>query len=128
MRYLVSIVFLLLLNLNGCTNHSVLGSNESAPTNNTILSDKCEANIETLYNALADNRNALQEEANVCSPTTSFRIVNNRNRIVHHNVTMRQTLLSTHRPVVAKLIHHSITQLVAFPKEYHIFRLRRILI
>ncbi|MBR2771091.1 MAG: hypothetical protein IKD78_03625, partial [Bacteroidales bacterium] len=67
------------------------------------------------------------QESTVCSPGFSVRVLPNRTRTVS-NVSIRQVLLLTHKPAVSRLIHHSITQLVAFPKEYHVFRLRRILI
>lgn len=128
MRRFSTILLLFILGLMGCTTSSVPTENENLQTDETVLLDKMEANMEAFYHAAADNRNALQEEANICVPTTSARVLTNRNRVINHPVTIRQALLQTHRPVVKNLIHHSIIQLVAFPKEYHIFRLRRILI
>lgn len=128
MRIVATILFLLLLQLNGCTNYSVSDEKEETQAENSVLADKVESDLMNLYNAAADNRNALQQEANICLPTTSVHILVHRNRVVNHNVSIRHALLQTHRPTVSKLIHHSVTQLVAFPKEYHIFRLRRILV
>ena len=112
----------------GCTISSVSMEKENLQADETVLLDKMEANMAAFFYAAAANRNALQEEANICVPTTSARVLTNRNRVINHPVTIRQALLQTHRPVVKNLIHHSVIQLVAFPKEYHIFRLRRILI
>ena len=84
-----------------------------------------EANLMNLYNAAAETRHAVQQENAVCSPGFSVRVLPNR---TVSNVSIRQVLLSTHKPAVSRLIHHSVTQLVAFPKEYHVFRLRRILV
>jgi hypothetical protein len=112
----------------GCTTSSVSTENGNLQADETVLLDKMEANMEAFFYAAAANRNALQEEANICVPTTSARVLTNRNRVINHPVTIRQALLQTHRPVAKNLIHHSIIQLVAFPKEYHIFQLRRILI
>ena len=112
----------------GCTTSSVPTENGNLQADETVLLDKMEANMAAFYYAAAANRNALQEEANFCVPTTSARVLTNRNRIINHPVSIRQALLQTHRPVVKNLIHHSIIQLVAFPKEYHVFQLRRILI
>ena len=128
MRIVATILFLLLMQLNGCTNLSVSGIREEAQAESSVLADKVESDLMNLYNAAADNRNALQQEANICLPTTVVHILVHRNRVVNHNVSIRHALLQTHRPTVSKLIHHSVTQLVAFPKEYHIFRLRRILV
>ena len=129
MRNLGFILWLfLLLPLSSCVNYSISVNNEPTQAQSTVLIDKVEANLMNLYMAASANRNALQEEANIGAPTTSVRILTNRNRSINQNVTIRHTLLSTHRPAVSKLIHHPVTQFIAFPKEYHVFRLRRILI
>lgn len=128
MRIVATILFLLLLQLNGCTNYSVSDAKEETQAENSVLADKVESDLMNLYNAAADNRNALQQEANICLPTTSVHILAHRHRVINHNVSIRHALLQTHRPAVSKLIHHSVTQLVAFPKEHHVFRLRRILV
>ena len=128
MRRFSAILLLFILGLMGCTTSSVPTEKGDLQADETVLLDKMEANMEAFYHAAAANRNALQEEANFCVPTTSARVLTQRNRVINHPVTIRQALLKTHRPVVKNLIHHSIIQLVAFPKEYHIFRLRRILI
>lgn len=101
--------------------------NEWSKTENIVFVDDVEANLMNLYNATADTRNALQQETSVCLSGFSVRVLPSRTRTVS-NVNIRQVLLSTHKPAVSGLIHHSVIQLVAFPKEYHIFRLRRILI
>ena len=80
-----------------------------------------------LYSAATDTRNALQQESSVCFTGFSVRVLPQRTRTIS-NVSIRQVLLSTHKPVISTLMHHPITQLVAFPKEYHVFRLRRILV
>jgi hypothetical protein len=127
MRILVTILFFFLASLNGCVSHSVSMDNEWSKTENIVFVDDVEANLMNLYNATADTRNALQQETPVCLSCFSARVLPSRTRTVS-NVSTRQVLLSTHKPAVSRLIHHSVTQLVAFPKEYHIFRLRRILI
>ena len=96
-------------------------------TENIVFVDDVEANMMNLYNATADTRNALQQETPVCLSGFSVRVLPSRTRTIS-NISTRQVLLSTHKPAVSRLIHHSVIQLVAFPKEYHIFRLRRILI
>lgn len=128
MRPIVAILLFLFLPFTGCTNRSV--SNEKVGVDDvaSVLMDQLEANQMALYNATAANRNALQEEANFCAPTTNVRVLTNRNRVVNHQVTIRQALMQTHRPAVKNLIHHSVVQLVAFPKETYVFRLRRILV
>ena len=93
----------------------------------TVLTGEMESNLMNLYNATVNTRNAVQQESTVCPMGFSVRILTNRTR-TNSNVSIRQVLLSTHKPAVSRLIHYSVTQLVAFPKEYHIFRLRRILI
>ena len=128
MRRFSAILLLFVLGLMGCTTSSLPTEKGNLQTDETVLLDQMEANMEAFFNAAAANRNALQEEANICVPTTSARVLTNRNRVINHPVTIRQTLLQTHRPAVKNLIHHSIIQLVAFPKEYHVFQLRRILI
>ena len=130
MRNLGLIVLLfLLLPMSGCTSHAGSSDCVEEKTSTSVLLDKVESNLMNLYSAASDNRNALQEEANAWVPVGSVRIVNQRNRnVIQHHVTLRQALMRTHRPAVSRLIHHSITQLLAFSKEYHIFRLRRILI
>lgn len=127
MRIVATILFLL-LQLNGCTNLSASGIRKEARAENSVLADKVESDLMNLYNAAADNRNALQQEANICLPTTVVHVLAHRHRVINYNVTIRHALLQTHRPTVSKLIHHSVTQLVAFPKEYHVFLLRRILV
>lgn len=101
--------------------------NEWSRTENSTFVDDVESNLMNLYSSAADTRNALQQETTVCTPGFSVRVLPNRTRTVS-NVSTRQVLLSTHKPVISRLMHHSITQLIAFPKEYHVFRLRRILI
>lgn len=128
MRVVATILFLLLLQLSDCTNLSVSDAKEETRAENSVLADKVESDLMNLYNAAADNRNALQQEANICLPTTSVHILVHRHRVINHNVSIRHALLQTHRPTVSKLVHHSVTQLVAFLKEYHVFRLRRILV
>ena len=127
MRVLVTILFFFLASLNGCVNHSVSMNKEWTNTENIVFVDDVEANMMNLYNATADTRNALQQETPVCLSGFSVRVLPSRTRTIS-NISTRQVLLSTHKPAVSRLIHHSVIQLVAFPKEYHIFRLRRILI
>ena len=127
MRLLITILFFFLASLNGCVNLSVSMDKELSRTENTVFFDDVEANLMNLYNAAADTRNALQQETPVCLSGFSVRVLPSRTRTVS-NISTRQVLLSTHKPAVSRLIHHSIIQLVAFPKEYHIFWLRRILI
>lgn len=127
MRVLVTILFFFLASLNGCVNHSVSTDKELSRTEETVFVDDVETSLMNLYSAAADTRNALQQETPVCLSGFSVRVLPSRTRTVS-NVSTRQVLLSTHKPVVSRLIHHSIIQLVAFPKEYHVFRLRRILI
>ncbi|MBR6846880.1 MAG: hypothetical protein IKM74_01980 [Bacteroidales bacterium] len=115
------------MSLNGCVNQLVSTGKEFSKTENIIFVDSMEANLMNLYNAAAETRHAVQQESTVCSPGFSARVLPNRTRTVS-NVSIRQVLLSTHKPAVSRFIHHSVTQLVAFPKEYHVLRLRRILI
>ena len=127
MRILVTILFFFLASLNGCVSHSVSMDKEWPRTESIVFVDDVEANLMNLYNAAADTRNALQQETSVCLSGFSVRVLPSRTRTVS-NVSIRQVLLSTHKPAISRLIHYSIIQLVAFPKEYHVFRLRRILI
>lgn len=115
------------MSLNGCVSQSVSTGKDCPKTDSFVFVDSMEANMMNLYNAAAETRHAVQQESTVCSPGFSVRVLPNRTRTVS-NVSIRQVLLSTHKPAVSRLIHHSVTQLVAFPKEYHVFRLRRILI
>ena len=125
MRVLLAILFLFIANFSGCVNHSVSIEIDRQSRPSTVLFDEMEDNLMNLYNAAADTRHAVQQETTVCLSGFSVRVLPNRTRTVS-NVSIRQVLLSTHKPAVSRLIHHSVTQLVAFPKEYHIFRLRRI--
>ena len=127
MRLLVIILLFFLASLNGCVNHSLSMDNEWSRTENSTFVDDVESNLMNLYSSAADTRNALQQETTVCTSGFSVRVLPNRTRTVS-NVSTRQVLLSTHKPVISRLMHHSITQLIAFPKEYHVFQLRRILI
>ncbi|MBQ6770100.1 MAG: hypothetical protein IJP44_03875 [Bacteroidales bacterium] len=127
MRVLLAILFLFIANFSGCVNHSVSIEIDRQSRPSTVLFDEMEDNLMNLYNAAADTRHAVQQETTVCLSGFSVRVLPNRTRTVS-NVSIRQVLLSTHKPAVSRLIHHSVTQLVAFPKEYHIFRLRRILV
>ena len=126
MRFLIAIL-LFFTTLNSCTDHSVSMDNDCSRTESTVFIDDIEANLVNLYSTAAATRHAVQQETGVCLSGFSVRVLPNRNRTVS-NVNIRQVLLSTRKPAVSKLIHHSVTQLVAFPKEYHVFRLRRILI
>ena len=127
MRILASILLFFLMSLNGCVSQSVSTGKDCPKTDSFVFVDSVEANLMNLYNAAAETRHAVQQESTVCSPGFSVRVLPNRTRTVS-NVSIRQVLLLTHKPAVSRLIHHSVTQLVAFPKEYHVFRLRRILI
>ena len=127
MRVLVAILFCFLASLNGCVSHSVPTEIPRHGTDSTVLTDKMERDLMNLYSSATDTRYALQQESSVCLTGFSVRILPQRTRTVS-NVSIRQVLLSTHRPIISRLMHHSITQLIAFPKEYHVFQLRRILI
>ena len=127
MRYLVTLLFFFLASLNGCVNQSVSMEIERSKTGDVVFIDEMDANLMNLYTASAATRHAVQEESTVCTPGFSVRVLPNRTRTVS-NVNIRQVLLSTNKPAVSRLIHHSVNQLVAFPKEYHVFQLRRILI
>ena len=128
MKSIGIIVLFFLLQLNGCTSHSVSTEKNHSQTECTQILDKIEADLMVLYHAAADNRNAVHEEAHLCTPNTIVRVLTHRSRALLHNVSLRQTLRQTHRPTVSKLTHHPVTQFIAFPKEYHVFQLRRILI
>lgn len=127
MHLLATILLFFLMSLNGCVNQLVSIGNECSKTDSIVFVDSMEANLMNLYNTAAETRNAVQQESTVCTPGFSVRVLPNRTRTVS-NVSIRQVLLSTHKPAVSRLIHQSVTQLVAFPKEYHVFQLRRILI
>ena len=127
MRILVTILFLFLASFNGCVNHTATVEMGGQEAEGTVLSDQMERDLMNLYNAATDTRNALQQESSVCFTGFSVRVLPQRTRTIS-NVSIRQVLLSTHKPVISTLMHHPITQLVAFPKEYHVFRLRRILV
>lgn len=127
MRILAVIVFFFLVNLNGCVSYSALSEIECQNMERAVLIDEMESNLMNLYTTAADTRHAVQQESTVCLIGFSVRVLTNRTRTVS-NVNIRQVLLSTHKPVISRFIHCSATQLVAFPKEYHVFWLRRILI
>ena len=127
MRILVTILFLFLASFNGCVNHTATVEMGGQEAEGTVLSDQMERDLMNLYSAATDTRNALQQESSVCFMGFSVRVLPQRTRTIS-NVSIRQVLLSTHKPVISTLMHHPITQLVAFPKEYHVFRLRRILV
>lgn len=127
MRILIAILLFLLSNLDSCVSRSVSVEDECQEAENTILVGEMDGKLMNLYNAVANNSLALQHESTVCAPGFSLRVMPNRTRTAS-NVNIRQVLLSTHKPVVSRLIHYSIIQLVAFPKEYLVFRLRCILI
>ena len=127
MRVFITILFLVTANFICCVSNSVSSEFELQDRHTTVLVDEMQNNLMNLYNATADTRHAVQQETTVCLSGFSVRVLPNRTRTVS-NVNLRQVLLSTHKPAVSRLIHHSVTQLVAFPKEYHIFRLRRILV
>ena len=127
MRILVTILFLFLASFNGCVNRTTTGDMGSQKAESTILADQMERDLMNLYSAATDTRNALQQESSVCFTGFSVRVLPQRTRTIS-NVSIRQVLLSTHKPVISTLMHHPITQLVAFPKEYHVFQLRRILV
>lgn len=127
MRILVTILFLFLASFNGCVNHTATVEMGGQEAEGTVLSDQMERDLMNLYSAATDTRNALQQESSVCFMGFSVRVLPQRTRTIS-NVSIRQVLLSTHKPVISTLMHHPITQLVAFPKEYHVFQLRRILV
>ncbi len=127
MRLLVAILFLFLTSFNGCVNRTTTVDMGGQEAEGTVLADQMERDLMNLYNAASDTRNALQQESSVCFTGFSVQILPQRSRTIS-NVSIRQVLLSTHKPVISMLMHHPITQLVAFPKEYHVFRLRRILV
>ena len=127
MRVLASILLFLLVSLNGCVSHSVSVEIEGQSEERTVFVGEMESNLMDLYSAAAATRHAVQQETTVCLSGFSVRVLPSRTRTVS-NVSMRQVLLSTRKPAVPRLMHQPVTQLVAFPKEYQIFRLRRILI
>lgn len=127
MRISVAILLVFLVNLKGCVNHSVSEDIVETKTESTVYVDSLEADLMNLYSATAATRYAVQPESAVYSLGLSVRISPNRIRTVS-NVSTRQVLLLTHKPLISRLIHQSVTHLIAFPKEYHIFQLRRILI
>lgn len=115
MRILFAILFFCLANLGNPKNE------------HSVIVDTTESDMVCFYNADADTQNAVQHETTAYTVNVSVRVLPNRTRTVS-NINIRQVLLSTHKPTVSKLIHRSIIKLIAFPKEYHVFRLRRILI
>ena len=127
MRLWVTILFFFLASLNGCVTPSSSMGNAPSRTENDVFVDEMETNLMDFYSAAAATRHAVQQETAVSLSGFSARVLPNRTRTVS-NVNIRQVLLSTNKPAVSRLIHHSVNQLVAFPKEYHVFQLRRILI
>lgn len=127
MRILTTILIVFLFGWNGCVNQSIPSDNEHSRKESTVLIDDMEADLVNLYCTTATTRYAMPPESATCATGSSVRVLPNRTRAVS-NISMRHVLLSTDKPVVSRLIHLVITQLIAFPKEYHIFQLRRILI
>lgn len=127
MRILAFILIIFLANMNGCVRHSFPMEKECQKSEEATIIDKLEANMTILYSTASKTRNAVTTENTVCLSGFSVRILPNR---IHteNNANLRQVLLSTHKPVISRLIHLPANQLFAFSKEYHIFQLRRILI
>ena len=113
MRFIVAILFVFLTNLG------------NPKTEQSVIVDTTENELVCSYNAAADTQNAVQQESAGYTVNESVRLLPNRTRTAS-NVNIRQVLLSTHKPAISKLIHNTAIQLVAFPKEYHVFQLRRI--
>lgn len=115
MRTIIAILFILFANLG------------SPKAERPTIVDETQSKLMSFYNAAADTQNAVQQETTAYTVNLSVRVLPNRTRTAS-NVNTRQVLLSTHKPAISKLIHRSIIKLIAFQKEYHVFRLRRILI
>ena len=115
MRILIAIIFVLFANLG------------SPKTEHPAIANETQSELMSFYNAAADTQNAVQQETTAYTVNVSVRVLPNRTRTAS-NINIRQVLLSTHKPAISKLIHRSAIKLIAFPKEYHVFRLRRILI
>ena len=114
MRIVIAILFLFFANLG------------SPKAEHPAIVNETKSDLMSFYNAAADhNNNAVQQETTAYIVNVSVRLLPNRTRTAS-NVNIRQVLLSTHKPAISKLIHRSVIKLIAFPKEYHVFRLRRI--
>lgn len=97
----------------------------NAKTGHSVIVDTTQSDFVCFYNANVDTHNAILQETSSYTANICMRLLQNRTKTVS-NVSIRQVLLSTHKPAVSKLIHHSATRLIALPKEYHVFHLRRI--
>ena len=122
------ILFLLLFCFCGCTEVAPVAINELKVNETSVICDKIDAARMSLYNATASQRNAVQQEVANVLPVSSSRVLTERNRTNPNNTVQFVTLISARTPNSFKLGRKSINHLVAFPKDCHIIRLRRLLI
>lgn len=122
------ILFLLLFCFCGCTEVAPVAINELKVNETSVISDKIDAARMSLYNATASQRNAVQQEVANVLPVSSSRVLTERNRTNPNHTVHFVTLISARMPNSFKLGRKSIIHLVAFPKDCHIIRLRRLLI
>lgn len=122
------ILFLLLFCFCGCTEVVPVAINELKINETSVISNKIDAARMSLYNATASQRNAVQQEVANVLPVSSSRVLTERNRCQNHHNVQFVTLISARTPNSIKLSRKSINHLIAFPKDCHIIRLRRLLI
>lgn len=122
------ILFLLLFCFCGCTEISPVAVNELKASETSVISDQLDNARMTLYKATASQRNAVQQEVANVLPVSSSRVLSERNRNHNNHTVNFVTLISARTPNSMKLGRKSINHLVAFPKDCHIIRLRRLLI
>ena len=122
------ILFLLLFCFCGCTENTSVATAELTGKTVAVIADNIEAARMSLYSATASQRNAVQQEVANVLPASYSRILTERNRANIHHTVHFASLISTRTPNCFKLSRKSITHLVAFPKDCHVIRLRRLLI
>lgn len=122
------ILLVLLFILSGCSSGVSKSEISFKDAESSVIIDKVDSDLMMLYDATASNRNAIEHEVSASAPTCQLRIINqNRNRNTNQNLFYIKTI-AAHLPDSIKMSHHPICFLFALSKEYHVFRLRRILI
>ena len=122
------ILFLLLFCFCGCTKISPVAINEQKDNKTSVISDQLDNARMSLYDATASQRNAVQQEVANVLPVSGSRVLSERNRNHNNHIVHFVSLISARTPNSYRLGRKSIIHLVAFPKDCHIIRLRRLLI
>lgn len=127
MRVKTIILSVMLLCLAECAAASMPASKgHSGATDNACLNDKQASDIMVLIDATNRQHHAIQQETVRCAAPIGTRVMTEKEQRTDSARSYCKSIIAPRIPAAIRLNHHPINLLLAFPKEYHIFQLRRL--